>query len=86
MSRRCAVQRLGGRRWARCDRRRVPSYLVESYLTDSRAAVDEARERARSLTDEDVGVRYLRTTFLPGDETILHVFEAPSMAKRREER
>jgi hypothetical protein len=23
-------------------------------------------------------VRYVRTTFLPGDETVLHVFEAPS--------
>jgi hypothetical protein len=26
------------------------------------------------------GVRYVRTTFLPGDETLLHSFEAPSAA------
>ena len=26
------------------------------------------------------GVRYVRTTFLPGDETVLHVFEAASAA------
>jgi len=58
----------------------MPSYLVESYLADTPVAVEEAHERARSLADEVAGVRYLRTTFLPGDETILHVFEAPSMA------
>ena len=56
----------------------MPSYLVESYLADSPAAVEEARERAGSLSDTSVGVRYVRTTYLPGDETILHVFEATS--------
>ena len=61
----------------------MPSYLVESYLADSPAAFEQARERARSLAEEEPGVRYLRTTFLPGDETILHVFEAPSMAALR---
>lgn len=61
----------------------MPSYLVESYLADSPDAVEEERERARSLTDEGAGVRYVRTTFLPGDETILHVFEAPTLAVLR---
>jgi hypothetical protein len=56
----------------------MPSYLVESYLAASPAAVEAARERARSLADKGAGVRYLRTTFLPTDETILHLFEAPS--------
>lgn len=57
----------------------MPSYLVESYLAATPAAVDDARERARRSAELGVGVRYLRTTFLPGDETILHLFEAPSM-------
>jgi hypothetical protein len=57
----------------------MPNYLVESYLADSPAGVEAARERARSLADEGAGVRYVRTTFLPDDETILHVFEAPSL-------
>jgi hypothetical protein len=61
----------------------MPSYLVESYMADSPAAVEEARERARSATDDGAGVHYVRTTFLPGDETILHVFEAPSLAAMR---
>ena len=58
----------------------MPSYLVESYLADSPSAVNDARERARRAAEIGVGVTYLRTTFLPGDETILHVFEAPSAA------
>ena len=45
----------------------MPSYLVESYLADSPAAVAEAREHARSLDDAGAGVHYVRTTFLPGD-------------------
>jgi hypothetical protein len=61
----------------------MPSYLVESYLANTPAAVAEARERARSVGD-GAGVRYVRTTFLPGDETILHVFEAPSLAALRQ--
>ena len=61
----------------------MPNYLVESYLADSPAAVEDARLRARALTNDGDGVRYVRTTFLPGDETILHVFEAPSLAALR---
>jgi hypothetical protein len=62
----------------------MTSYLVESYLADSPAAAEEARESARSLTDDDTRVRYVRTTFVPGDETVLHLFEAPSVPVLRE--
>jgi hypothetical protein len=61
----------------------MPSYVVESYLANTPAAVAEARQRARSLANDGAGVRYVRTTFLPGDETILHVFEAPSVESLR---
>jgi Nickel responsive protein SCO4226-like len=61
----------------------MPNFLVESYLADAPAAVELARERARAVADEEAGVRYVRTTFIPGDETILHVFEAPSLAALR---
>jgi hypothetical protein len=57
----------------------MPSYLVESYLASSPDALAEARDRARRTAEAGAGVRYVRTTFLPGDETILHVFEAPSV-------
>jgi hypothetical protein len=56
----------------------VPSYLVEAYLADSPAAFAEVRARAQLAADSDDGVRYVRTTFLPADEVVLHVFEAPS--------
>jgi hypothetical protein len=55
----------------------VPRYVVESYAAD--ASVEEARVRARRAAELGTGVRYLRTTYLPGDETVLHVFEAPSI-------
>jgi hypothetical protein len=58
----------------------VPSYLVESYVAATDAAVNEARERARRAADAGDGVRYVRTTFLPTDEVLLHLFEAPSAA------
>ena len=54
----------------------MPRYVVESYATGQE--VEQARERARRAAELDPGVRYVRTTFLPGDETVLHVFEAPS--------
>ncbi len=61
----------------------MPSYLVEVYLPQSRA--DEARatgRRARAaaeqLSREGVPIRYVRTTFLPDDETCFHLFEAAS--------
>lgn len=56
----------------------MPSYLVESYLAPTPAALEDARQRARRTETLGEGVRYVRTTFLPGDETILHFFEAPS--------
>lgn len=52
--------------------------MVESYAADSGAALDDARARARSTEELGDGVRYVRTTFLPADQTILHFFEAPS--------
>ena len=58
------------------------SYLVESYAVGS--VVDEQRDRARRAAEVGTGVRYVRTTFLPGDETVLHVFEATSPEAVRE--
>jgi Nickel responsive protein SCO4226-like len=60
----------------------MPSYLVESYAPESAAA--DQRERARRAAELGTGVRYLRTTFLPGDETVLHAFEAASPESLRE--
>lgn len=60
----------------------MQSYLVESYAAG--AGVDDQRRRARQAADVGIGVRYIRTMFLPGDETLLHVFDAASPEALRE--
>lgn len=60
----------------------MQSYLVESYAANS--GVEDQRERAQLAGEVGTGVRYVRTTFLPGDETLLHVFEAESPEAVRE--
>jgi hypothetical protein len=61
----------------------VPTYLVEAYMPRSHAqeawaASERARAAAEELSREDRDVRYVRTTFLPDDETCFHLFEAAS--------
>jgi len=59
-------------------------YLVEVYLprscTDAASAAgNRARAAAEELSSAGAGIRYVRTTFLPDDETCFHVFEAASV-------
>jgi len=61
----------------------VPSYLVEVYLPrsradEARATAGRARAVAEELSREGRPIRYIRTTFLPDDETCFHLFDAPS--------
>jgi len=61
----------------------MPRYLVETYVPrtgadGARAAGRRARTAARQLSREGKPVRYVRTTFLPSDETCFHIFEAAS--------
>jgi hypothetical protein len=57
----------------------MPTYLVEAYGPGHGDALADARERAAHAADLGQDVRYVRTTFVPDDETVLHVFEAPSL-------
>ena len=52
----------------------MPSYVVEMYVPNA----EDARAAARKLRREGGSVRYVRMTFLPGDETCFHVFVADS--------
>jgi hypothetical protein len=54
----------------------MPTYLVESYGTDS--TVGDQRVRAARAAAVGSGITYIRTTVVPGDETLLHLFEAAS--------
>jgi Protein of unknown function (DUF4242) len=63
----------------------MPSYLAEVYLPRSRAHELRATARracaaAAELSREGVPIRYIRTTYLPDDETCFHHFEAPTPA------
>ena len=79
------IPRFGGARGGRSFGRAMPSYLIETYLPRSRsgelpAVVDRLRRATESLAAEGAPVRHLRSTFLPGDELCLHLFEAESAA------
>ena len=52
----------------------MPSYLVEVYVPNA----EDARAAARQLRREAGPVRYVRMTFLPGDETCFHLLVADS--------
>jgi hypothetical protein len=54
----------------------VPTFLVESYEPDR----GDVRAAARRVAELKEGIRHLRTTFVPEDEIVLHLFEAPSAA------
>ena len=58
------------------------TYLVESYAAGS--SVPEQRKRAEQVAGTARGIRYIRTTIVPGDETLLHLFEATSSDLLRE--
>jgi len=59
------------------------TYLVETYLPRARAGeLDDTAARLRAAAAEEPagnGVRYLRSTFVPEDETCFHVLEGPSL-------
>ena len=61
----------------------MPDYCLEIYLTaGSPAALDDAvrsaRAAAESFEARGRSLRYLRSTYLPEDETCLHFFAAAS--------
>ena len=61
----------------------MPSYLVETYLSRSRARERAARERrarsaAEELTARRTRVRFDRSIYVPEDEICFFVFDAPS--------
>jgi hypothetical protein len=61
------------------------AYLVELYVSRHDSAsvdrgADRAREAAAELTREGTAVRYVRSIFVPEDETCLLLYEAESVA------
>jgi hypothetical protein len=56
----------------------VEAYMPRSHAQEAGAAGRRARAAAEKLSREGTPVRYVRTTFLPDDETCFHLFEAVS--------
>lgn len=59
----------------------VPDYVVEFYLSrlhasEVKPAAERARSAAAAMTRDGTTVRYLRSVFLPDDETGFHFFSA----------
>lgn len=61
----------------------MPRYLLEAYVADSTLARGAAREGAERTATFGEGIRHVRTTFLPDDQLVQHVFEAPSAGALR---
>ena len=62
----------------------MPDYCLETYLAGGspaalEAAAEHARAAAESFGARGRSVRYLRSTYLPEDETCLHFFAAASV-------
>jgi len=58
-------------------------YLLESYLPrhelpERAQTVARVRRAARAVSAQGTPVRYLRSIFIPGDESCFHLFEGPS--------
>lgn len=56
----------------------MPRYLLEAYVADTASAQTDAVARAERVAFLGSGIRHIRTTFVPEDQVVLHVFEAPS--------
>jgi hypothetical protein len=60
----------------------MAEFLVEVYISRGAASVDSSLDRARlgaqRVTQEGTPVRYIRSIFVPEDETCFLVYEAAS--------
>jgi len=62
----------------------MPTFIAETFVPQTRAeeveAVTERLSRLGPADDLSAGpiVRYVRSTFVPGDEVCFHIFEAAS--------
>ncbi len=62
----------------------MPRYMVERYLPgitadQLSAAAARAKSTTAQMTQEGVPVRYLRSTFIPGEEKCFCLFDGPSV-------
>jgi hypothetical protein len=66
----------------------MPEFLVELYVSRAdagsvRRSAERARHAAHELSDEGTFVRYLRSIYVPDDETCFQLYRAGSVAAVR---
>jgi hypothetical protein len=62
----------------------MPEFLVELYVPRTDAAntgtgAERARQAAEELSRQGTTIRYLRSIFVPDDETCFHLYKASSV-------
>jgi Protein of unknown function (DUF4242) len=67
----------------------VAEYLLETYVSRTgaegvSACAERARRAAKRLTGQGTPVRFVRTVFVPEDETCFYLYEAASEEVVRE--
>jgi hypothetical protein len=62
----------------------MPRYLVESYAANRPERFDALHENARLAAELGANVEHVRTTFVPDDEVVLHIFDAHSEESLRD--
>jgi len=67
----------------------VAEYLLETYVSRTgaeavSACAERARRAAKWLTSQGTPVRFVRTVFVPEDETCFYIYEAASEEVVRE--
>lgn len=68
---------------------RMPEFLVELYVPRTEAAstaasAERARRAAQELSSEGTTIRYLRSIFVPDDETCFQLYTAASIEAVRD--
>jgi hypothetical protein len=66
----------------------MPEFLVELFVSRADAGstapgAERARRAAEALSNQGTSVRYLRSIFVPDDETCFHLYTASSLAAVR---
>jgi hypothetical protein len=67
----------------------MPEFLVELYVSRADGAstgpgAERARRAAEELSRQGTAIRYLRSIFVPDDETCFHLYRASSVEAVRE--
>jgi hypothetical protein len=67
----------------------MPEFLVELYVSQADAssaapATELARQAAEALSAQGAAIRYVRSIYVPDDETCFHLYRAGSVDAVRE--